>query len=419
MAYLQRICDKLLASELESSGAVLIEGAKWCGKTSTAQKSSRSAVFLQDPDKTASYLAAADTKPSLLLNGETPRLVDEWQMAPVLWDAVRFEVDKRNKLGQFILTGSAVPSDNVVAHTGTGRISRLLMRPMSLFESKDSNGSVSLKDLFEGKEDIAASSDLTVEKIAYLICRGGWPAAVSQKETIALKMAANYVESVINMDVQRVDGIEKNPERVRKLLRSLARNISTMASGQTIMADMKSDDAGISEKTLTGYLNALRRIFVVEDSPAWMPSLRSKTAIRTSPKRNFVDPSIATSVMRTNAGGLLDDFETFGFMFESLCTRDMRIYSQANDGAIFHYRDKNNLESDMIASLRDGRWAPIEVKLGNRQIDEAAKNLLSLKSKIDTKKMGAPSFLMVITGGEFAYRRDDGVFVVPIGCLKP
>lgn len=419
MAYLPRICDKLLASELESSGAVLIEGAKWCGKTSTAQKSSRSAVFLQDPDKTASYLAAADTKPSLLLNGETPRLVDEWQMAPVLWDAVRFEVDKRNKLGQFILTGSAVPSDNVVAHTGTGRISRLLMRPMSLFESKDSNGSVSLKDLFEGKEDIAASSDLTVEKIAYLICRGGWPVAVSQKETIALKMAANYVESVINMDVQRVDGVEKNPERVRKLLRSLARNISTMASGQTIMADMKSDDAGISEKTLTGYLNALRRIFVVEDSPAWMPSLRSKTAIRTSPKRNFVDPSIATAVMRTNAGGLLDDFETFGFMFESLCTRDMRIYSQANDGAIFHYRDKNNLESDMIASLRDGRWAPIEVKLGNRQIDEAAKNLLSLKSKIDTEKMGAPSFLMVITGGEFAYRRDDGVFVVPIGCLKP
>ena len=374
---------------------------------------------MQDPDKTASYLAAADTKPSLLLNGETPRLVDEWQMAPVLWDAVRFEVDKRNKLGQFILTGSAVPSDNVVAHTGTGRISRLLMRPMSLFESKDSNGSVSLKDLFEGKEDIAASSDLTVEKIAYLICRGGWPVAVSQKETIALKMAANYVESVINMDVQRVDGVEKNPERVRKLLRSLARNISTMASGQTIMADMKSDDAGISEKTLTGYLNALRRIFVVEDSPAWMPSLRSKTAIRTSPKRNFVDPSIATAVMRTNAGGLLDDFETFGFMFESLCTRDMRIYSQANDGAIFHYRDKNNLESDMIASLRDGRWAPIEVKLGNRQIDEAAKNLLSLKSKIDTEKMGAPSFLMVITGGEFAYRRDDGVFVVPIGCLKP
>ena len=418
MAYLQRICDKLLASELKASGAVLIEGAKWCGKTSTAQQAARSSLYMQDPDKTSSYLAAADTKPSLLLNGETPKLIDEWQMAPVLWDAVRFEVDKRNKPGQFILTGSAVPSDNLVAHTGTGRISRLLMRPMSLWESEDSNGSISLKELFDKNTDISETSDLSIEKIAFLICRGGWPASVSQENESALKMATNYVESVINMDVQRVDGVEKNPERVRMLLRSLARNISTMASGQTIMADMESNDIGISEKTLSSYLNALRRIFVIEDTPAWMPSLRSKTAIRTSPKRNFVDPSIATAVMRTNPSGLLNDFETFGFMFESLCTRDMRIYAQANDGAVFHYRDKNDLESDMIISLRDGRWAPIEVKLGNKQIDEAAKNLLSLQSKINTEKMGKPSFLMVITGGEFAYTRDDGVLVVPIGCLK-
>lgn len=373
---------------------------------------------MQDPDKTSSYLAAADTKPSLLLNGETPKLIDEWQMAPVLWDAVRFEVDKRNKPGQFILTGSAVPSDNLIAHTGIGRISRLLMRPMSLWESGDSNGSISLKELFDKNTDISATSDLSIEKIAFLICRGGWPASVSQENESALKMATNYIESVINMDVQRVDGVEKNPERVRMLLRSLARNISTMASGQTIMADMESNDIGISEKTLSSYLNALRRIFVIEDTPAWMPSLRSKTAIRTSPKRNFVDPSIATAVMRTNPSGLLNDFETFGFMFESLCTRDMRIYAQANDGAIFHYRDKNDLESDMIISLRDGRWAPIEVKLGNKQIDEAAKNLLSLQSKINTEKMGKPSFLMVVTGGEFAYTRDDGVLVVPIGCLK-
>ena len=418
MAYLKRICDKLLASELKASGAILIEGAKWCGKTSTAQQAARSSLYMQDPDKTSSYLAAADTKPSLLLNGETPKLIDEWQMAPVLWDAVRFEVDKRNKPGQFILTGSAVPSDNLVAHTGTGRISRLLMRPMSLWESGDSNGSISLKELFDKNTDISATSDLSIEKIAFLICRGGWPASVSQENESALKMATNYVESVINMDVQRVDGVEKNPERVRMLLRSLARNISTMASGQTIMADMESNDIGISEKTLSSYLNALRRIFVIEDTPAWMPSLRSKTAIRTSPKRNFVDPSIATAVMRTNPSGLLNDFETFGFMFESLCTRDMRIYAQANDGAVFHYRDKNDLESDMIISLRDGRWAPIEVKLGNKQIDEAAKNLLSLQSKINTEKMGKPSFLMVVTGGEFAYRRDDGVLVVPIGCLK-
>lgn len=418
MAYLQRICDKLLSSELKASGAVLIEGAKWCGKTSTAQQAARSSLYMQDPDKTSSYLAAADTKPSLLLNGETPKLIDEWQMAPVLWDAVRFEVDKRNKPGQFILTGSAVPSDNLVAHTGTGRISRLLMRPMSLWESGDSNGSISLKELFDKNTDISATSNLSIEKIAFLICRGGWPASVSLENENALKMAINYVESVINMDVQRVDGVEKNPERVRMLLRSLARNISTMASGQTIMADMESNDIGISEKTLSLYLNALRRIFVIEDTPAWMPSLRSKTAIRTSPKRNFVDPSIATAVMRTNPSGLLNDFETFGFMFESICTRDMRIYAQANDGAVFHYRDKNELESDMIISLRDGRWAPIEVKLGNKQIDEAAKNLLSLQSKINTEKMGKPSFLMVITGGEFAYTRDDGVLVVPIGCLK-
>lgn len=418
MAYLKRICDKLLASELKASGAILIEGAKWCGKTSTAQQAARSSLYMQDPDKTSSYLAAADTKPSLLLNGETPKLIDEWQMAPVLWDAVRFEVDKRNKPGQFILTGSAVPSDNLVAHTGTGRISRLLMRPMSLWESGDSNGSISLKELFDKNTDISATSDLSIEKIAFLICRGGWPASVSQENESALKMATNYVESVINMDVQRVDGVEKNPERVRMLLRSLARNISTMASGQTIMADMESNDIGISEKTLSSYLNALRRIFVIEDTPAWMPSLRSKTAIRTSPKRNFVDPSIATAVMRTNPSGLLNDFETFGFMFESLCTRDMRIYAQANDGAVFHYKDKNDLESDMIISLRDGRWAPIEVKLGNKQIDEAAKNLLSLQSKINTEKMGKPSFLMVVTGGEFAYTRDDGVLVVPIGCLK-
>ena len=418
MAYLQRVCDKLLASELKASGAVLIEGAKWCGKTSTAQQAARSSLYMQDPDKTSSYLAAADTKPSLLLNGETPKLIDEWQMAPVLWDAVRFEVDKRNKPGQFILTGSAVPSDNLVAHSGTGRISRLLMRPMSLWESGDSNGSISLKELFDKNTDISATSNLSIEKIAFLICRGGWPASVSQENESALKMATNYVESVINMDVQRVDGVEKNPERVRMLLRSLARNISTMVSGQTIMADMESNDIGISEKTLSSYLNALRRIFVIEDTPAWMPSLRSKTAIRTSPKRNFVDPSIATAVMRTNPSGLLNDFETFGFMFESLCTRDMRIYAQANDGAVFHYRDKNELEPDMIISLRDGRWAPVEVKLGNKQIDEAAKNLLFLQSKINTEKMGKPSFLMVVTGGEFAYKRDDGVLVVPIGCLK-
>ena len=417
-SYKPRVIDLTIANRLRNKGAILVEGAKWCGKTTTCEQHASSILYMSDPDRVKQNLQLADISPRSLLQGETPRLIDEWQMAPVLWDAVRFEVDKRNKPGQFILTGSAVPSDNLVAHTGTGRISRLLMRPMSLWESGDSNGSISLKELFDKNTDISATSNLSIEKIAFLICRGGWPASVSQENESALKMATNYVESVINMDVQRVDGVEKNPERVRMLLRSLARNISTMVSGQTIMADMESNDIGISEKTLSSYLNALRRIFVIEDTPAWMPSLRSKTAIRTSPKRNFVDPSIATAVMRTNPSGLLNDFETFGFMFESLCTRDMRIYAQANDGAVFHYRDKNELESDMIISLRDGRWAPVEVKLGNKQIDEAAKNLLFLQSKINTEKMGKPSFLMVVTGGEFAYTRDDGVLVVPIGCLK-
>ena len=416
--YLHRIGDFVLQRELEASGAVLIEGAKWCGKTSTAHQAARSVLYMQDPDKADTYRTMADTKPSLLLKGATPRLIDEWQMAPVLWDAVRFEVDRRGTLGQFLLTGSAVPTDGATAHTGTGRISRMLMRTMSLYESLESNGTVSLQALFDGCTDIENSSDLTVERIAHAICRGGWPAAVKHKGPAALRMATNYVEAVINMDVQRVDGVEKNPERVRTLLRSLARNIATLATAQTIKADVEANDMSISEKTLAGYLNALRRIFVVEDLPAWQPSLRSKTALRTAAKRHFVDPSIATAVLRASPESILEDFETFGFLFESLCTRDIRVYAQANDGDVFHYRDKTGLEADMIISLHDGRWAAVEVKLGNRQIEEAATHLLKLKERVNTDKMGEPSFLMVLTGGEFAYLRYDVVLVVPFVCLK-
>lgn len=339
-------------------------------------------------------------------------------MAPVLWDAVRFEVDKRAETGQFILTGSAVPSDNVTAHTGTGRISRLMMRPMSLFESLESNSSISLKALFDGDQDVEALSDMSIEQIAFALCRGGWPASVKLSGEVALRMATDYVEAVINFDVSRVDNIEKNPDRVRLLLRSLARNIATTASYQTIIADMEATDVTISDKTLSSYMNALRRIFVVEDLPAWAPSLRSKTAIRTSVKRHFVDPSIATAVLRTNPEGILKDFQYFGFLFEALCTRDIRVYAQTNDGDVFHYRDKSGLESDLIVRLRDGRWAAIEVKLGKKQIDEAAENLLTLKSRIDEGKMGEASFLMILTGGQYAYRRNDGVLVVPLACLK-
>jgi len=417
-SYIPRLCDADLQLALQSSGAVLIEGAKWCGKTSTASKASRSVVYMQDPDNAGAYLAMADTKPSLLLKGETPRLIDEWQMAPVLWDAVRFEVDKRGQTGQFILTGSAVPSDNVTAHTGTGRISRLTLRPMSLFESLESNGALSLRTLFDGNQDVEARSELSIEEIAFALCRGGWPASIKHRGATALRMATDYVEAVINYDVSRVDNVDKNLDRVRLLLRSLARNIATSATYQTIRSDMEATDISISDKTINSYINALRRIFVVEDLPAWSPSLRSKTAIRTSAKRHFVDPSIATAVLRTNPDGLLKDFQYFGFLFESLCTRDMRVYAQKNDGDVFHYRDKSGLESDLIVRLRDGRWAAIEVKLGKKQIDEAAENLLSLKARIDEDKMGPASFLMVITGGQYAYRRSDGVLVVPIACLR-
>ena len=415
--YIARISDKLFESLLESTGAVLVEGAKWCGKTQSSLQKANSVVYMQDPDEGPGYLAMADTKPSLLLEGEPPLLLDEWQMAPVIWDAVRFAVDKRGIMGQFILTGSATPTDDETAHSGTGRIARMLMRPMSLFESMESNGKVSLKDLFDGKTNIGAKSTLTIEQTANVICRGGWPAAVvSGKQSTRTSM--NYVDAIINLDIQRVDGIEKDPERVRVLLQSLARNISTLATAKTIMGDMQVNESSITTKTLNSYLNALRRLFVIEDVPAWQPSLRSKTAIRSSHKRQFVDPSIATAVMRTNAKGILRDFETFGFLFESLCTRDLRVYAQANDGGIFHYRDKSDLESDLVIKLHDGRWAAIEVKLGLKQIDEAAANLLKLSEKVDKEKMNNPSFLMVLTGGQLAYTRSDGVLVVPIGCLR-
>ena len=415
--YIIRISDRLLKSLLESTGAVLVEGAKWCGKTQSSLQIANSVVYMQDPDEGPGYMALADTKPSLLLEGEMPRLLDEWQMAPVIWDAVRFAVDKRGLMGQFILTGSATPNDNETSHSGTGRIARMLMRPMSLFESNESNGSISLNHLFNGETDIAAKSTLTIEQLADAICRGGWPAAVISGKQYS-RIAMNYVDAIINLDVHRVDGVEKDPERVRLLLQSLARNISTLATAKTIMDDMQVHETSITDKTLNSYINALRRVYVVEDVPAWQPSLRSKTAIRTSHKRQFVDPSIATAALRTNAKGILRDFETFGFLFESLCTRDLRIYSQVIDGGVFHYRDKSGLESDIIIKLNDGRWAPVEVKMGNKQIEEAAANLIKLSNKVDAEKMNQPSFLMVLTGGQVAYRRADGVLVVPIGCLR-
>lgn len=416
--YIPRISDRVLDRKLHTSGAVLITGCKWCGKTMSAEQFAKSVIYMQDPDKSATYLAMADTKPSLLLGGSAPRLIDEWQMAPVLWDAVRHEVDRRRKQGQFILTGSAVPVDNATAHTGTGRISRMMMRTMSLFESKDSNGAISLSALFDGTQEDGAFSAISVEEMSYLICRGGWPMSLSLPRGYALDVARDYVDAIVEEDISRVDKIERNPQRTMTLLRSLSRNICTMVSNTTVLADFGDSGTSMSIPTLDSYLNALRRIFVIEDIPAWSPSLRSKTALRTSSKRDFVDPSIAAASLRMSPERLLNDFNTFGFMFESLCVRDMRVYAQANDGDIYHYRDKNELEADIIVALRDGRWAPVEVKLGEKQIEEAAAHLIKLSEKIDTEKMGKPSFMMVLTAGEYAYRRKDGVWVVPLGTLR-
>lgn len=416
--YLVRTVDAILGSYLTASGAVLIEGAKWCGKTWTGMQHAKSILMMQDPDLAASNLLAANIKPSVLLAGATPRLIDEWQVAPELWDAVRFEVDRRGEMGQFILTGSAVPADDAVKHSGTGRIARIRMRPMSLFESGESTGQVSLKALFSGYTEISTASSLSIEEIASLIVRGGWPASIGVNESTGILMAENYVEAVINQDISRVDAATRSPVKTRQLLKSLARNIATTASNETIRRDILAADEMITPPTIVSYLQALERIFVIENQPAWTPRLGSKTALRTSAKRHFVDPSIATAVMRISAGGLIKDFNTFGYLFKSLCVRDLRVYAQNNDGEIYYYRDKTDLEADAIISLRDGRWAAVEVKMGSRQIDEGAQNLLKLADRIDKTTMSAPSFLMVLTATQFAFQRKDGVLVVPLGCLR-
>ena len=423
--YKRRVVDEILDFYLESMGAVLIEGPKWCGKTRTGEEHAKSVVKLQDPDNVDKYRAAIKAKPSILLEGPTPRLIDEWQDFPILWNAVRHLVDERGEDGQFILTGSAVPceekKDNTPPrHTGTGRIVRMRMRPMSLWESGESTGEISLSALFDGAYAVTGRSSIGVDEIAHLVCRGGWPQAVLAKTPRAAYMkSSSYVDEVVHEDVHRVDGVERNPDRVRNLLKSLARNISTMATNETILQDLKANDSSISEKTLSSYLNALRKIFLVEDVPAWSPSLKSRLAIRSAMKRQFVDPSVATAVLGATPRRLLNDFRSFGSFFESLCVRDVRVYAQTLDGEVRHYRDQTGLEADMIVALKDGRWGAIEVKLGAGDIDSAAEGLKKLRAKVDVGRMGHPSFLMILTGTDLGYTRDDGVVVCPLGCLRP
>lgn len=420
--YRKRIADDILKRKLEGKGAVLIEGPKWCGKTTTAEQFAASVLYMDDPEKKEQNIAMSELSPKRLLNGDTPRLIDEWQLAPKLWDAIRFEVDHRSKLGQFILTGSAVPADTTeITHSGTGRFTWLTMRPMSLYESGDSTGEVSLENLFEGTKDIEGDSNLSIDRLAFLVCRGGWPQSVDMRDEIALDQAFDYYDAVVHSDINRADGVQKNAEKVKRLMRSYARNQGTQVPNTVLSQDISTnEDTPISEETVASYVDALRKIFVVEDMPAWNPNLRSKTAIRSSDTRYYIDPSIAAAALGIGPNDLINDLNTFGFMFETLCVRDLRIFADSLGGEVYHYRDKDGQECDAVIHLRNGKYGLIEIKLGgSKLIEEGAKSLKAMKNKIDTDKMNAPSFLMVLTGtGDFAYCRKDGVYVVPIGCLK-
>lgn len=423
MEYKKRIADEILEKKLKGKGAVLIQGPKWCGKTTTAEQIAGSILYMANPKDKNQNLSLADLSPDLLLNGKTPRLIDEWQIAPKLWDAVRFEVDHRNLEGQFILTGSSVPANmNDVIHTGTGRISWLTMRPMSLYESGESNGSISLNDLFNSNVSQTGINNLSLNDIAYLCCRGGWPRSIFLDKDIALEQPYDYYNAVVNVDISKVDNVERNNERTKNLMKSYARNIGSQASNEKIRNDMISNDSfSLDSDTILSYINALKKIFVIEEAPAWNPNLRSKTAIRTSNTRYFIDPSIAVAALGLGPNDLINDLNTFGLIFETLCIRDLRVYAESINGQVYHYRDASDLECDAVIHLRNGSYGLIEIKLGgDKLVNDAAKNLLKLQSKIDTSKMKNPSFLMILTAqGNYAYRREDGVYIVPIGCLKP
>lgn len=421
--YKKRIADELLELQLEATGYVVIEGAKWCGKTTTALQKAASVIRMDDPKHKDEYLRLAQTDVEELLKGENPHLIDEWQKAPQIWDACRFVVDTQGEDGMFILTGSAEPPESdKISHSGTGRVGWVKMRPMSLWESEESNGAISIAKLFDGEFKATAAKEYSLREMCYLICRGGWPKTIGKSERAALKQAYNYVDAVAKRDIKEVDEVNRSEMNTRKLLRSYARNQASQANKSTIASDMESfDGQKMDEDTIASYIKALKKIFVIEDMEAWNPNLRSKAAIRTSDTRYFVDPSIATAALGIGPADLMKDLNTLGLFFETLAVRDLRIYAEANDGQVYHYRDNNNLECDAVIHLRNGHYGLIEIKLGGESlINEGAKNLLLLEQKIDTSKMYAPSFKMIVTAtGQYAYQREDGIMVVPIGCLKP
>lgn len=418
MNYFPRIVDTEIDELLEIMGAVLIEGCKWCGKSTTGFHHAKSMVEFQNPDKKQEYDEIKNTKPSLFLNGEKPRMFDEWQMYPVVWDSIRTDVDHTGLKGQYILTGSAKPSEGEVMHTGTGRISRVVMRPMSLFESGESTGEVSIQDILNGK-DISGESKLSLEDLASIIVRGGWPASLTVKTDAKYRFAEEYVKSLIHEEVRHVDTVDRNPEKMQNVLRSLARNISTQVSNATIEGDVKNTfEQDISRPTLNDYINTLEKLFVIENVNSTNLNFRSKYALRTKAKKYFVDPSIASAILEIKPTDLLNDLKTFGLLFEALCIRDLKIYTQSLGAELSFYRDETDFEVDAILRTSSGKWGAIEVKLGAGYIDDAAKNLLKFKEKVDTATCGEPAFLMVLTGTNYSYKREDGVYVVSIGTLK-
>lgn len=420
--YKQRIADRILQRKILGKGAVLIEGPKWCGKTTTAKQLAKSFLDLGDSAILKQSTALIDISPQTLLKGDTPRLIDEWQALPSIWDSIRSEVDRRGEPSQFILTGSSVlPEADETIHSGTGRFATIKMRPMSLYESGESTGTVSLKELFECDSIEVQQNDLELEDIAYLTCRGGWPWATLISREVALDQAFEYFDSVVKKDILRVDKVKRSAERAKLLLRSYARNISQQVSYGTIRKDMLSNDAStLDEDTVADYIKALKKLFVIEDLAAWNPNIRSKAAIRTSDTRHFVDPSIGTAALGLGPQDLINDMKSFGFFFEDMVVRDLRVYAEALDGELYYYRDSNGLECDTVLHRRNGSYALLEVKLGGEQnIEEGAMSMISLAKNIDTDKTPSPSFMAVIVGvGQYAYQRKDGVYVIPIGCLR-
>ena len=416
--YRIRIADHLIDDALHRAGAVQIVGPKWCGKTTTTERFAAQSVYFQDPDRRVSYQRIAAEQPSLLLRGDRPLLLDEWQDAPQMWDAVRFAVDRDPTMGQFILTGSTISTSDEIRGSGTGRFARVTMRPMSLFESGDSSGQVSLASILDGNE-IYATSDAGLEDIAGLIARGGWPVSVTHMDEYGQARAKDYVESIIDSDVSRVDGVDKNPRRVRLLMRSLARNESTQTAMTTLAADMTADESTLSTNTIGVYLSALRRLYVIEDQEAWPLAVRSKTAIRTSATRRYCDPSIPAALLDLTPSKMMVDFNTFGLLFESLCVRDLRVYAESMGATVYHYHDGRGLEADAIIEFPDGRWGAVEIKLQSVNEDKAADTLLAVKRLVRSQHGGPASFLMILTSSGIARCRPDGVYVVPITCLKP